>query len=347
MNFASDNAGPVAPEIMAALAAANEGSAMAYGRDPWTERAVAAVREVFDAPEASVHLVANGTTANALSLAALAKPWDAIFCHMLAHVEMDECGAPEFFTGGAKLRRVAGPNAKIGAEVLRGAIGAVREGDQHSVQRGPVTITQITELGSAYTLDEIRDIAAVTHEHGLKLHMDGARIANAIAAAGCSPAEMTWKAGVDALSLGGTKNGCMGVEAVVVFDPALDWEITLRRKRGGHLWSKHRYLGAQMAAYLDDGLWLRLAGQANARMAQVFEGVAGIDGAKVEVPPAGNMLFVSLPRAAHARAFAGGAQYHLMEPDEGPDDAPILCRVVCDWSRSEEDVTRLLELWRG
>ena len=346
MNFTSDNTGPAAPEIMAALVAAN-GPEMPYGNDPFTARAEALIREQFEAPEASIHLVATGTAANALALAALAKPWDAIFCHRMAHVEVDECGAPEFYTGGAKLRRVAGENAKITPDTLTTALQEIPAQDVHSVQPGPLTLTQLTELGTAYAPAEIGALCTLGADHGLKTHMDGARIANALAATNASPAEMTWKAGIDALSLGGTKNGCLGVEAVVFFDPAHAWEISLRRKRGGHLWSKGKYLGAQMAAYLTDGLWLDLAARANARMAQLVAGLATIPEAQILAPPAGNLVFLTLPKALHDRAHGGGARYEIHDrAANAVPDAPQLARIVCDWSKTEEEIEQLLALWR-
>ena len=190
------------------------------------------------------------TAANALALAILTPPWGAVFCHRNAHVEEDECGAPEFYTGGAKLVLIDGPDARITPEALRATVIATAQGGVHNTQRGPVTITNATEAGTVYSAAEVAALCTVAREFGLPVHMDGARFANALVAAGCTPAEMTWKAGVDVLSFGGTKNGCMGVEAVVIFDPAKAWEFELRRKRGGHLFSKHRYLSAQMDAYL-------------------------------------------------------------------------------------------------
>jgi len=332
--------GPVAPEIMAALNEAN-GVHMPYGNDPFTDRAVALIREQFEAPEASVHLVATGTAANALALSAMARPWDAIFCHRIAHVEMDEAGAPEFFTAGAKLRRVEGADAKITPHTFIAALDEVPSGDVHSVQAGPLSLTQLTELGTAYTPTEIARLATLAADRNLKVHMDGARFANALATSGVSPAEITWKAGVDALSLGGTKNGCLGVEAVVFFDPGVAWELSLRRKRAGHLWSKGKYLGAQMAAYLEDGLWLRLADQANARMAQLIEGLGAIPDAAIVAQPSGNLVFLDLPAAFHERAKAGGAHYYRYGAKQER------ARIVCDWSKTPEDIDALLSLWHG
>lgn len=345
MNFASDNAGPVHPKVLHALLEANEGHATAYGADRWTEEATARIRETFEVPEASVHLVATGTAANSLALATLAKPWDAVFCSEMAHVQEDECNAPEFFSGGAKLVPVPAPLSKLTPQALQAAM-APYGASLHNPQRGAVTLTQATERGAVYTLDEIRALAALAHDRGAKLHMDGARFANALVTLGCTPAEMTWRAGVDAVSFGGTKNGLMGVEAVVIFDPALGTELTLRRKRGAHLLSKHRFLGAQMAAYLTDGLWLEMARAANGAMALLAEGLRAMDAAP-EWEPQANLAFVRLPRRVHARLRAAGASYYLWGPEEGDPEEPVLCRLVCDWSTGPGQVDRFLAAAAG
>ncbi len=350
MNFASDNTSAAAPEIMAAIAAANEGSAMPYGNDPIMDRVRARVREIFEAPEAAVHLVATGTAANALSLAILTDPWGAVFCHRNAHVEEDECGAPEFYTGGSKLVLVEGEHAKMTPETLRTAVTFTGRSGVHNVQRGMVTLTNATENGTVYTATETAALCDVAKDFGLPVHLDGARFANAVAASNASPADLTWRAGVDVLSFGGTKNGCMGVEAVVIFDPKRAWEFELRRKRGGHLFSKHRYLSAQMDAYLADGLWLRLARRANASAARLSAGIAAIGGTRLAHPTEANAVFASLPRAGHRRAFDGGAAYYLWpfdHPLDGPGEEMLGCRMVASWSTPEADVDRLLALIRG
>jgi len=349
MMFASDNTGPVHPAIMEAVLAANDGSAMPYGNDATTAAARQAVRDLFEAPDTAVEFVATGSVANALALACLAKPWDGVFCHRTAHVEEDECGAPDFYSG-AKTILIDGAEGRITPEALEAAIVQCQGRGVHGAQPGPVTITNITERGTVYSLGQIRALSDVARAHGLATHLDGARFANACAALGCTPAEMTWKAGVDAVSFGGTKNGCMGVEAVVMFDPAKGRELELRRKRGGHLFSKHRYLSAQMAAYCADGLWLTMAQAANARMAQLVQGLARVPGAQLCNPAPGNLAFIEVPRAAHRRAFAAGAQYYLFPGDgldAGPEDAALRCRIVCDWSKTSEDVERLLAAWVG
>jgi threonine aldolase len=345
MNFASDNCGPAHPEVMAALATANTGHVPSYGKEPLMEALVARMRALFEAPQASVYLVATGTAANALALSVLSQPWQTIFCTPLAHIERDECNAPEFYSGGAKLTLV-GEADKMTPEALERAIASWPNGDVHVAQHGPLALTQVTEMGRVYTLDELSALTDVARAHNLPTYLDGARFANALEALGCSPAEMTWKAGIEAVSVGGTKNGCLGVEAVVFFDPEQAWEFELRRKRAAHLFSKHRYLAAQMSAYLDGDLWRRSARQANANAARLADGLRGVKGAAFAAEVQANMIFVRLPRATHQRLHAGGAVYGLYEGplDDGPGDEPLLARMVCDWSISEAKIDRFLAL---
>ena len=347
MFFASDNSGPVHPKVMETLAQANDGFAMAYGADALMDEVRDRIRAAFEAPEAAVYLVATGTAANSLALATLAQPWETVFCSPLAHIHQDECNAPEFYTGGAKLTLV-GAGDKMSAEALRATIEAEESRGVHGPQRGPVSITQVTERGGVYSLDDLRGLTAVARDYGLKAHLDGARFANALVALGCTPAEMTWKAGIDAVSFGGTKNGLMGAEAVVFFDPAHAWEFELRRKRGAHLFSKHRYLSAQMAGYLRDDLWLEMAKAANANCARLAAGLRDA-GAEFLHEPQANMIFAALPREAHRRLKAEGAEYHLWGGTlEGDDPAELLrCRLVCDWSITAEQIDRFVELAKG
>jgi len=348
MNFASDNCGPAHPDILNALSGANEGHAPSYGAEAAMDTLRARIRELFEAPQATVHLVATGTAANALALSTLAQPWQTVFCTPLAHIHTDECNAPEFYTGGAKLTLV-GEGDKMTPDALRAAIGGWTAGDVHVPQRGPLALTQVTEKGRVYSLDELSALTGIAREHSLPCYMDGARFANALEALGCTPAEMTWKAGLDAVSLGGTKNGCLGVEAVILFDPGRFWEFELRRKRAAHLFSKHRYLSAQMLAYLEGGLWRRLAGQANARAARLAEGLRGVPGAEFAAAPQANMIFVRLPRATHGRLRAAGAVYGLYEGplEDGDPEEPLLARLVCDWSCGEEGIDLFLKIARG
>lgn len=346
MHFASDNAGPAHPAIIAALAAANEGHAMSYGADALTARAVAAVREAFEAPGAAVFLVASGTAANAVLLASLARPWQTVFAAETAHIHEDECGATEFMTGGAKITLVGGEAGKLGAEHLAATLAGMGARGVHGVAPGPVSITQATERGTLYSPEDIAGIAGVARGAGLALHMDGARFANAVAALGCTPAEVSWRAGVDALSLGATKNGCLAAEALVVFNPALADEIERRRMRAGHLLSKHRFLAAQLLAWLEGGLWLDLAARANVAASRLAEGLAGHRDLSLRFPPEANMLFIDAPRALHRRLMAAGAVYNLWSGalDGGPDDEILTARLVCDWSKTDADVDAFLAL---
>ena len=349
MFFASDNAGPAHPKVMEALTAANDGYASGYGADAGMGRVREMVRDVFEAPEAAVYLVATGTAANVLTLATLANPWETIFCSPMAHIHEDECNAPEFYTGGAKLTLVPTTDGRMTPEALRTAIEGEGTRGVHGPKPGPVSITNVTERGTRYTSAEIAALAAVAHEHGLPVHLDGARFANALVAEGCSPAEMTWKAGVDVVSFGGTKNGLMGVEAVVLFDPARALEFEYRRKRGGHLFSKHRYLTAQMEAYLAGDLWLDLAKRANAANARLTRALGQMPEVSFLWDPDANMTFAAWPAAAHRRLMAAGARYHLWEGqlDGADDDARIGARLVCDWSMSDENVDRFVEILRS
>ncbi len=343
MIFKSDNSGPALPEVMDAVVAANTGFQVSYGDDSLMDEVRAQIREIFEAPEAAVYLVGTGTAANALALSTLAQPWDTIFCTPLSHIQVDECHAPEFYSGGAKLTLV-GEADKMTPEELRGAIEGWEKGDVHVSQRGPLALTQVTERGRLYSLDELKALMGVAKEYGLSTHLDGARFANAMVALGCSAAEMTWKSGVDAVSFGGTKNGCLGVEAVIFFDPSHAWEFELRRKRGAHLFSKHRYLSAQMLGYLQGNTWVHAAKQANAKAARLIEGLRGVSACRFNFEPEANMIFASLPRAVHQRLQAAGARYEMHGPMEGPGDEPIGMRLVVGWSVEEVDIDRFVEL---
>ncbi|MTJ04934.1 MAG: low specificity L-threonine aldolase [Sediminimonas qiaohouensis] len=348
MFFTSDNAGPAHPAVIDALSRANSGFAAAYGSDALMNDVRARIRGVFEAPEAAVYLVATGTAANSLALATLSQPWQTVFCAPVAHIHEDECNAPEFYSGGAKLTLV-GDAPKMTPEALEQTIAAEESRGVHGPQRGPVSITNVTERGTVYSVAEITALAGVARGYGLPVHLDGARFANALVAQGCTPAEMTWKAGVDAVSFGGTKNGLLGVEAVIFFDPAHAWEFELRRKRGAHLFSKHRYLSAQMLAYLTDDLWLDCARRANGNAARLAAGLADVPQAGLVHEVQANMIFATLPRATHERLFDAGAEYHLWNNtlEGAAPDAPLAARMVCDWSIGEDQIDRFLEIARG
>ena len=342
MLFASDNTGPVHPKVMEALAAANTGYASPYGNDDLTAEAVTKVREVFEAPDAMVHFVPTGTAANALLLATLAKPWDAILCSDVAHVHGEEGNAPEFFAGGAKLVLVPSSGGKITATDLHERIRSVAQGDVHCPQRGPVSITQVTERGGVYTLDEIGAICDVAKSHNMPVHLDGARFANAVAALGCTPAEMSWKAGVDAVSFGGTKNGLMAVEAAILFDPDKSFEFELRRKRAAQLFSKLRYLSAQMLAYLTDDLWLEMAREAN-RTGQKLAKALPEAGARLADPAHASLMYVEWDRQAEERLRETDAQFSSSEIEHDR----FLARLVTNWATTDDDVESFITALKG
>ena len=347
MFFASDNAGPVHPQIMERLAQANTDHAMPYGNDTLMDEVRDTIRATFEAPDAAVYLVATGTAANALALACYTQPWQTIFCSVTSHINEDECNAPEFYAGAAKLT-VIETDDKMVPDMLARAIEKQADGNVHGAQRGPVSITQVTERGTVHTLEELKALTTVAKYYGLPVHLDGARFANALVALGCTPAEMTWKAGVDVVSFGGTKNGCMGVEAVIFFDPAKAWEFELRRKRGAHLFSKHRYLSAQMAGYMKDGLWNELATQANANAAYLAEGLKKA-GADFLHQPDANMIFASWPRHIHQKLHKAGAKYYIWNGTlEGSDpDGPLGARLVCDWSIGRDAIDQFLSHFKN
>lgn len=342
MFFASDNSGIVHPKIMQRMVDANTGYAMPYGNDEIMDEVRTQIRELFEAPEAAVYLVATGTAANSLALACYTQPWQTIFCAQYSHIEEDECNAPEFYAGGAKLTLIPSDN-KMTPAALAAAIDHRAGGSVHMAQSGAVSITQVTEFGSVHSLEELRALTAVAKEANLPVHLDGARFANALVALDCTPAEMTWKAGVDVVSFGGTKNGCAGVEAVIFFDPSKAQEFEYRRKRGAHLFSKHRYLSAQMAAYLTDGLWTDMARKANANCARLTAGLRA-NGAKFLHEPQANMIFASFPRAVHQKLHADGARYYVLDGDvaTGPAEEHLACRLVCDWAMTDDLIDQFL-----
>ncbi len=331
MNFSSDNVSGAAPELLAAIAGANDGPAAAYGDDPLTRRVEARIAELFEC-EADVFLVATGTAANALSLSVMAPPFGAVFCHPESHIECDECGAPEFFTGGAKLVLLPGADGKLDPAALAAALDAPDHGVHH-VRAAAVSLTQASEAGTVYTPGEVKAIANIAHARGLKVHMDGARFGNAVAALGCSAAEASWKAGVDILCFGASKNGALAAEAVVVFDRELAKTMAYRRKRAGHLFSKMRFLAAQFDAYLEGDLWLRLAGHANATAARLAAGLAGVPGARFRYPVQANEIFVELPEPVIQGLFADGFSFYRW-----PGEGERLVRLVTAFNTRETDV---------
>lgn len=339
MNFASDNTAGAAPEIMAALARANDGHAVSYGGDETTARLKTRFAEIFER-DVEVFPVVTGTAANALSLAAIAPPYGAVICHALSHIHLDECGAPEMFSGGSKLLPVGGAGGKIDPREVQAVLDAYPAGVVHHVQPAALSLTQSTELGAVYTADEIGALSQVARARGLHLHMDGARFANAVASLGATPASLTWKAGVDIMSFGATKNGALAAEAVIVFNRDIGSDLAFRRKRAGHLLSKVRFVSAQLEAYLEDDLWLRLAAHANRMTARLAEGLAAA-GAEISVVPQANEIFPRLPVALVERLRAAGVRFHPW-PMAGDDEDARTIRLVTSFQTTDEEVRRFL-----
>lgn len=347
MWFTSDNAGPAAPEIMEAMMQANTIYSQSYGADPIMDRVRDKIRDIFEAPDAAVYLVSTGTAANSLALASMVQPWQTIYCHRHAHIQEDECGAPEFYSGGAKLTLLDGADAKIDLASFERAVAETGQVGVHNVQKGALSITTATENGAIYSIAEIEALCAAAKTNEIPVHLDGARFANALVSLGCTPAEMTWKAGVEVVSFGGTKNGCIGVEAVILFNPDRAWEFELRRKRGGHLVSKHRYLSAQMDAYLTDDLWLNLAAKSNAAAAKLSAGILQLPGAKLLHPTDANIVFAGWKRSGHRAVQDAGAHYYFWPFDQtldGDPDEILTARLVCNWATTDEDVNNFLRI---
>lgn len=336
MNFRSDNTASVAPEIIAALTTVNDLPVAAYGEDPWSKRLDEAFGEVFER-EVRVFTVATGTAANSISIASATPPWGGVICHKEAHIAVDECGAPEFYSGGAKLVLVDGASAKVSAKALKDAV-ARNTRDIHAIVPAVVSISQTTERGAVYSPAEIAALGEVARVSRIAFHVDGARFANAAAALGCAPADITWRGGVDLLSFGATKNGALAAEAIICFDLDRADEVAPRRKRGGHLLCKGRYPAAQLLAYLEGGLWLKLAARANALAQHLGEAAAPFLSAPVET----NQVFVKPGAAALEKLRAGGADFYDWG-EQGSGEA----RFVVSWNQDEADVRRLGHLLKS
>ncbi len=344
VNFASDNVTGVAPEIMEAIAEANAPQgAWPYGADDATGGLNGRFSELFDT-EARVYPVATGTAANALCLSLIAQPFNTVYCLKHGHTYEDEGGAPEFYTNGAKLVPVPAADGKMTAAALEAAIIDVGGGGArlpHVMEAAAVSIAQVNECGTVYSVDEIRDICAVARANGLFVHLDGARFANAVAALGCEPSDITWRAGVDLMSFGATKNGAMAAEAVVLFNDDLEDTLSQRRMRGGHLFSKMRFLSAQLDRYVENGLWLQLAANANAMAERLSAGLAEIDDATIDYPVDANMIFARIPGDTAERLRDSGFEFY----DWGDPDRPNI-RLVCAFNTEADDVDRFVEAAR-
>jgi threonine aldolase len=336
-SFASDNTSGVCPEALAALCAANEGCVPSYGNDDYTRKACDLIRGIFEKPDAEVFFVFNGTSSNSLALASLCQSYHSVICHEAAHVETDECGAPEFFSNGTKLLVSQGRDGKLQPEAVERLI--TRRNDIHFPKPRVLSLTQSTEWGTVYTIEELRALTFVAKRHGLAVHMDGARFSNAAAAlqesCGASPADITWRSGIDVLCFGGTKNGMMTTEAVVFFNPQLAREFDFRCKQAGQLASKMRLHGAQWVGMLESGAWLRHAAHANAMNRRLAAGLRAIPGVGLQVAPEVNACFAEFPKATadallrkgwHFYSFIGASGYRLMS----------------SWATREETIDRFL-----
>ena len=331
VQFASDNNAGICPQALEAMLRANdEGHVIGYGGDGWTARAKALLQDLFEC-DCDIHFAFNGTASNALVLAQICRPYHAIIAHDFAHVTMDEAGAPGFFSGGATLRTVDTPQAKLTPEAV--ATCASANPGVHHVKPAAVSLTQATELGTVYTRDELSALTRVAHEHGLKVHMDGARFANAVAHLDCSPADLSWRAGVDVLGFGGVKNGLAVGEAILFFDKALAWEFEWRVKQAGHLNSKMRLAAAGWCGLLEDGVWRANAQHANSMAARLAKAMAKVTGVTVTMPVESNAVFADIPEAVQVRMRALGWSFYTFRP-------PLECRLMCAWDMDAGTVDR-------
>ncbi len=346
MFFESDNTAPIAPKILKAIENANYKYEKSYGADQLTYKAKELIKKVFEAPEASIYFVSTGTAANAIALSCVCSPWARIFCHEESHIENDECNAPEFFTGGAKITLIKGKDGKISINELLKNFKKFDNSSVHIAQKGVISITNPTECGSVYSIQELKEISEIANYYNVPIHMDGARFANAISYLNETPANLSWRSGVDILSLGGTKNGLMGAEAVILFNKEKSWEFELRRKKSGHLFSKYRYLSAQMHAYFKDNLWLELAEKSNKSAKLLSQSLIKVPHSKLKYNVEANSVFIYLTKKQHENAFKNGAKYYLWPHSKkliGSEKSLHLSRFVCNWKTSKNDIKKLTE----
>ena len=347
MQFASDNWAGATPEVMAALNAANQGFAPAYGSDALTERVTARFAELFER-DVEIWFVATGTAANSIGLASLSRPGGLVLCSREAHINVDEWGATEFQSGGMKLVTMPEVAGKIAPDVLAETLKRYPAGGRFGAPVA-LSLTNATELGTVYTPGEVSALAKLAHDAGLAVHMDGARFGNAVAALGASPADITWRAGVDLMSFGGTKNGCLATEAIVVFSPDKLHDLAARRQRAGHTFSKSRYIAAQFEGYLAEGKWLERARHANAMADGLRAGIAASPMARLGWESAANEVFAVLPRATIKRLQDAGATFYDWPADSAPPQRrptpdEDLVRLVTSWATTPEEVERFLAL---
>lgn len=343
MYFGSDNQSGASDKVMQALLEANRGVSSSYGTDDWTRKAESKLEEVFQT-QLKVYFVASGTAANCLALSCLAQPWDMILCHAHAHILNDELSAPEFYTGGARLYGIDLDQPKLTVASLEAYLDGFEGHVPHTSEPMVLSLTQLTETGSVYTLDELKSLTKIAKSHGLKVHMDGARFANALVDLDVSPAAMTWQAGVDVLCLGASKNGALAAEAVIFFDTELAKEFEFRRKRAGHLLSKGRLLGAQFCAWLDDSHWLDLARYANAQATALAKLIDETSGCERVWERGGNEVFALLDSKACTLLRAEGAIFSEWPkrflPKEKQSDSRHFVRLVVSHNADEQDIQK-------
>lgn len=333
IDYRSDNTGRAAPEILEALIRANHDTALGYGADEWTAALQRRFSELFETA-VRVFPVATGTAANALSLAAISPSWGIVYCSEQAHINTSEANAAGFFGGGLKLAPVGGEYGRIGTRQLAEALAAIAPGQLHRGQPAAVNLTQASDLGTVYPLDEIRAVAEAAKARGLRVHMDGARFANAVARLGCTPAEATWRCGVDIMSFGATKNGGALCDAIVVFAPELVDGLAVQLRRAGQVWSKMRFASAQLMAYVENGLWLNMARASNAIAARLAGGLSGIPGVRLVAPVEANEIFLELPSTAMDALEANGIGFYRR--------SKTLARFVCRFDATEAEAEALL-----
>ena len=337
IDFRSDNTGRAAPEILEALIRANHGTALGYGGDDYTATLQQRFSELFEIA-VRVFPVATGTAANALALASLGPSWGNVYCSEVAHINTAEANATGFFGGGLKLVPVAGDHGKIGAAALAETLAGISPGQIHRGRPAAVSLTQATDLGAVYSLDEIRGVAEVAKARGLKLHIDGARFANATARLGCSPAEPTWRAGIDIMSFGATKNGGALCDAIVVFAPEIADIVAVQLRRAGQVWSKMRFASAQLIAYVENGLWLDMARASNAIAARIAAGLRELPGARLLAPVEANEIFLELPSTTMDALETDGFQFYRRSRS--------LARFVCRFDTTEAEADALVAALR-
>lgn len=329
----SDNCAGVSPEVLQAITDANTGSALAYGGDAWSDRLRERVAEVFEYPNVRVFPVGTGTAANALALSAMTPPWGALLCHESAHIMVNEGGAASMFSGGAVMHGLPGDFHLMSVDALESTLASTPWGDPHASQPSVLSLTCPSDFGTVYEPAHVAALTAAVRPHNLRVHMDGARFANALVRLGCSPADLTWRAGVETLSLGVIKNGGMSCDAIVCFDGASADQLVYRTKRAGHVASKMRFQAAQIEGYLHDGGWLRRAGHANAMMALLSAGLHEL-GLEFVNRPDVNMLFVNVGPGVSALLAETGLMFY--------DITPTMVRFVTSWQTTEADVAEVL-----